>query len=169
METDGVLMINRHESKEMLVVNDWLNDKYDLTYIRCYVFTIRAWFLFIYILVWEYFLKRVPSMACPPFFQNLRVGVPVSFRVSLSILHFDGILSWFLIVCCCRMFTGSCKRLRIMKSSDAIGLGMTSKSIKYPSIDVSNTQNPIARSYEPNEYKLHSSAYKIKTSKIRIS
>ncbi|XP_058213786.1 auxin-responsive protein IAA27-like isoform X1 [Rhododendron vialii] len=33
------------------------------------------------------------------------------------------------------MFTDSCKRLRIMKSSDAVGLGMTSGPIRYPFID----------------------------------
>lgn len=36
------------------------------------------------------------------------------------------------IACCCRMFTDSCKRMRIMKSSEAIGLGMGFLSFLVP-------------------------------------
>ena len=37
------------------------------------------------------------------------------------------------ITSCCRMFTDSCKRMRIMKSSEAIGLGMDFLSCLVPS------------------------------------
>lgn len=34
-------------------------------------------------------------------------------------------VSFFMVACSCRMFTDSCRRMRIMKSSEAIGLGMS--------------------------------------------
>lgn len=40
------------------------------------------------------------------------------------------LIKWLLLICNCRMFTESCRRLRVMKGSDAVGLGM-SKSVVF--------------------------------------